>query len=245
MRHFIRLALPAPTEKALRQRQTKVYDKWTAGALNVQKEWNGARKSKPIRTTLQTLKAMVGARERCMYCGDSHGTDIEHFWPKASYPEKMFLWANLLLCCTECGRFKGEQLPLLDGVPQLVDPTAEDPWDFLDFDPATGNIVARFDMILGDWTSKGTETVRLLQLDRREALAAAYQRTHRRIKAVVEQTLQLPVLQEAMVIEELRNADDHGLLGWYFKGAGKTEPSFRELRERHPAVWTACVSELT
>jgi hypothetical protein len=27
-----------------------------------------------------------------MYCLDSHATDIEHFWPKTPYPQRMFVW---------------------------------------------------------------------------------------------------------------------------------------------------------
>jgi hypothetical protein len=93
----------------------------------------------------------------------------------------MFVWLNLLLCCVECGRFKGDRFPLADGAPLLVDPTAEDPWDYLDFDPTTGNVVARFDTAANDWIAKGQATVGLLQLDRREAMAAGYRKTYRRL----------------------------------------------------------------
>jgi len=131
----------------------------------------------------------MGERERCMYCLDSHGTDIEHFWPKAPYPERMFTWSNLLLCCAECGRLKGDRFPLDVGRPMLIDPTAEEPWQYLDFDPETGNLVARFDLDADDWSAKGQKTVELLQLDRREALATGYRRTYRRLAAVVEHFL--------------------------------------------------------
>ena len=149
-----------------------------------------------------------------------------------------------MLGCTECGRFKGERFPILNGLPQLIDPTAEDPWEFLDFDPGTGNIVARYDTAIGDWKVKGTETVKHLQLDRREALAASYQKTHLRIKAVVEQALQQPALDALILIEALRHSDDHGLLGWYFTGSGTNESPFREFRTQHPAAWNTCKTEL-
>lgn len=67
-----------------------------------------------------------------------------------------------------------------------MDPTAEDPWDYLDFDPDTGSRVARFDGTSKRWSAKGEETVRLLQLDRREALAAGYRRTYLRLAKRVE-----------------------------------------------------------
>lgn len=110
--------------------------------------------------------------------------------------------------------------------------------------PGTGNIVARYDTAIGDWKDKGTETVKHLQLDRREALAAGYQKTHRRIKAVVEQALQQPALDASTLIEALRHSDDHGLLGWYFTGSGSSESPFLEFCTQHPEAWNTCKAAL-
>ena len=125
-----------------------------------------------MRSVLETLRRMTGERERWMYCLDSHGSDIEHFWPKTPYPERMFRWVNLLLCCTECGRLKGNRFPLERGEPMLIDPTVEDPWHFLDFEPRTGLITVRFDADSGSYSRKGEVTVEMLRLDRREALGS-------------------------------------------------------------------------
>jgi uncharacterized protein (TIGR02646 family) len=133
---------------------------WLNGVVNVTRQW-------PAR------------RERCMYCGDAHGSDIDHFWPKAPYPERMFRWPNMLLCCAECGRIKGTQFPLADGQAILIDPTVDDPWLFLDFDPQTGNIVPRYDPGREAYILRGEQTVAILQFDRREAMARGYQRSFR------------------------------------------------------------------
>jgi uncharacterized protein (TIGR02646 family) len=197
-----------------------------------------------LEDVLATLKNMMGERERCMYCLDSHGTDIEHFWPKTPYPERMFLWPNLLLCCTECGRLKGSRFPLAEGQPLLIDPTAEEPWQYLDFDPATGNIVARFELNTNDWSPKGLTTVEVFHLDRREALAIGYQRTYRRLSDIVERFLAegTPAADDFFV--SLSAADDHGLLGWCFKGTGKNIRPFSDLREQQPDVWNMCQAEI-
>lgn len=171
MRRIVRIDLPPATRKALDDRQEKADEKRATGTFDIEKEWKGARQTKPLKTVLSVLKTMAGERQRCMYCDDSHGTDIEHFWPKTPYPERMFRWLNLLLCCTECGRFKGECFPVDTGTPVLIDPTADDPWRYLDFDPDTGNISARFDTDANDWSRRGLKTVEVLQLDRREALS--------------------------------------------------------------------------
>ncbi len=245
MRRISRTPLPAPTQKALERRQQRADEKRFSGTLNVESEWKGARKTKPLKTALTILKSMAGRRERCMYCCDSHGTDIEHFWPKSPYPDRMFRWPNLLLCCAECGRFKGDRFPLENGAPLLVDPSADDPWQFLDFDPATGNIAARFNAGENDWSSRGAKTVELLQLDRREALATGYQKTHRRLQALVNGAIQQTPPDAQALATALGEADDHSLLGWYFTGTGQDVEPFSTLRQRHPNVWDACAQTLT
>ncbi|MCC6390465.1 MAG: hypothetical protein IT167_07670 [Bryobacterales bacterium] len=211
-----------------------------AGTLNVEKEWAGSRKTETIRDVVRVLRKMMGSRERCVYCLDSHGADIEHFWPKTPFPERMFLWPNLLLCCTECGRMKGERFPLDLGAPLLIDPSGEDPWTYLDFDPVTGNLTPRFDANTGAFFAKGECTVKLLQLDRREALAAGYLKTWKRLISLVGEYLPTKARTPLQLAEDLLQEDEHGLLGWCFDGSGQNETPFRELREQAPETWKTC-----
>lgn len=236
----MRKPLSAATTAALERRQAAANAMSAAGYLDVERTWKSARQSKPLKTVYGTLRAMAGTRERCMYCCDSHGTDIEHFWPKADYPERMFQWPNFLLCCTECGRFKGNRFPQHFGQPKLIDPTTDDPWEFLDFDPATGVIVARYDLATGAESIRGAETVQLLQLDRREALNDGYLKTWRRLAATVEAALKQPALDADALRIALVEADDHGLLGWCFTGTGRNVLPFKTLHDEHPDIWAAC-----
>lgn len=76
------------------------------------------------------LKRMASGRDRCMYCEDSEGTDIEHFWPKSTYPDKAFSWSNYLLACSHCNsNHKRVKFPMTNGEPDLLDPTTEVPAD--------------------------------------------------------------------------------------------------------------------
>lgn len=240
MRLVKRMDLEPAVRRALAKRQGRVNEAKTKGKLDVEKEWSSGRKTKPLLAVVQTLKNMMGDRERCMYCHDSHGTDIEHFWPKTTFPERMYLWLNMLLCCTECGRFKGNLFPMRNGVPLLIDPTVDQPWDFLDFDPFTGNIVARYDTTLNAFRLEGEKTVEILHLDRREALAAGYQKSYRRLIVKIQDYLTNPTSPHDFV-DSLRETDDHGLLGWCFLGNGQHEPLFIQLRRAHPNAWDACV----
>ncbi len=246
MRSITRLALDEAAQESLAQRQAAADHKRLTGTLHVNDEWQKARQTHLLRTViLGTLRRMMGERERCMYCLDSHGTDIEHFWPKTPFPERMFQWPNMLLCCTECGRLKGDRFPLSDGQPLVIDPTIDEPWDHLDFDPSTGNIVPRFDLNTDDWSAKGQATVDVLQLDRREAMASGYRRTFLRLAALVEHHIHSGALFADELISVLSGFDEHGLLGWCFIGTGQQVSPFRDLKQQQPDVWTACLTAIT
>jgi len=239
VRRVNRTPLSPATARYLQKKQQLI----DLAGREVTKTWDAARKTLPLKEILRTLQEMMGTGARCMYCVHSHGADIDHFWPKAAYPPRAFAWANLLLCCTECGRFKGDRFPLDHGRPLLVDPTGVDPWAVLDFDPQTGNLAARFDRRSDGYFRKGTTTVELLQLDRREALSYEYKKTWRRISRVVARYLSGEE-PGAELIDRLLDADDHGLLGWCFDGTGVNESPFREWRERDPITWHACAARV-
>lgn len=238
MRHVQRRELPAAARSYLERRRLAA-----ARGASVEVNWRPARRTKGMAMVFRTLQEMAGAGNRCMYCVDSHGSDIEHFWPKSRYPDRMFVWSNMLLCCTECGRFKGNQFPLSTaGEPMLVDPSAVDPWECLDFDPDTGNITARYDAASGAPSPKGEATVQVLHLDRREGMAEGYRRTYRRLVACVRQTLAADDLDCERLVVELLQADNHGLMGWCFGPVGARLQPFEELRRKAPDAWSACVA---
>jgi uncharacterized protein (TIGR02646 family) len=238
MRRVHRPALPGRVQTYL---DSKVQA--TIGMSNIESVWKSARQTKTMEKVVSTLQSMMGPRQRCMYCVDSHGSDIEHFWPKAPYPDRAFLWPNMLLCCTECGRIKGARFPLSNaGEPMLIDPSIENPWDYLDFDPDTGNLTARYDVESEAPSPKGESTVQVLQLDRREAMAEGYRRTYRRIVARVRDALAEDAIDPQQFAQDLQQADEHGLLGWCFGPVGCQLPPFEELRCKAPEAWDACVA---
>jgi uncharacterized protein (TIGR02646 family) len=184
-------------------------------------------------------RAVDARAELAKYRGKHRaGVDIEHFRPKTHYPECMFVWENLLLCCAECGRRKGDRFPLDEGGRHLmIDPTTEDPWLHLDFDPATGNIVARFDLDTNAYSPKGEATVEHLGLDRREALARVYSRGYRRISQAVSVVLEQAEPDVDQLISLLLEKDDNGLRAWCFHGNGRNLMPFSQLRSDFPDVW--------
>lgn len=244
MRKVQRPAASKSIQQYLTKKEAAVVAARLSGQLDIEGIWKGARQTKVIgETALGLLQGAMGPRQRCMYCLDAHGTDIDHFWPKARYPRHAFRWDNWLLCCTECGRIKGSQFPLArNGRPLLVNPCAEDSWLHLDFDVDTGNLMARFDPKLQSPSIKGVKTVEALDLDKREALATGYRLTFKRLAAVIERALNAPQFPGGQFLADLQEADDHGLLPWCFHWAGRNEPAFVKLRQSQPGTWETCAA---
>lgn len=141
MRKIDREPLPTPIVAYLARKQGEL-----GAGKEVLRTWKAARATQTMRKVTEVLQRMAGPRHRCMYCEDSRGSDIEHFWPKARYWQRTFVWENMLWICTACGRQKGDRF-LLDakGQPLLIDPTLDEPWDFLFYDPATGLVSSRYE----------------------------------------------------------------------------------------------------
>lgn len=70
------------------------------------------RRAVDFASVSELLRALCSGVRRCMYCQDSGGVDVEHYRPKAWYPELVFAWANFLLICTRCNRKKSSRFPL-------------------------------------------------------------------------------------------------------------------------------------
>lgn len=197
--------------------------------------WKDAQKEGSLIEVRETLAKMLGPRLRCVYCVDSEATDIEHFRPKSKFPEYIFQWHNLLFSCKTCNlSHKGSRFPFERFEPLLIDPATEEPWDYFDFEPRLGKIVA----IEEAGFNKAQETIKIFKLDR-ESLKIGYKKTYRRLSKVVEDYLCTP---HDRLIDALLEADDHGLLGWCFKGLGQHEAPFSDLKARHPAVWQDCLA---
>lgn len=241
MRRIQRASLPPADVLSLAKRQRKADGQRAAGQLAVTPIWRAARKTTLLRRIHRTLCSMAGARERCMYCLDSHGTDIEHYWPKAPYPGRMFRWENLLLCCAECGRFKGDRFPLdANGAPELLDPTVDDPWRHLDFDPQTGIVTAAFDAASMTMDRRGEKTAELLGLERREALQVGHRRTWKRLAHKLEVALDAAPISPGALVADLELDDEHGLLAWCFSPRGGRVRPFADLLARDPSAFAEC-----
>jgi uncharacterized protein (TIGR02646 family) len=118
------------------------------------------------REVKESLAAMF--HDKCAYCESKithvdYGA-IEHYRPKARFPEKTFDWDNLLLACNVCNgpEFKGDRFPdVAEGGP-IANPCDDEPGDHLAFvfDPIAGlaTVVPK--------TRRGELTIETLGLNR-------------------------------------------------------------------------------
>jgi len=155
---MVRRPLSSRTRRFLRARTEKVTASGDPQA-EARRLWR-LKKNRAFDEIRQRLRAMATGLDRCMYCEDNEGTDIDHFWPQARYPERSFRWNNYLWACSHCNsNQKRDQFPLdASGNPLLVDPTVDEPLDHLAFSPATGEYLPL--------TSKGQPTIAVFGLSR-------------------------------------------------------------------------------
>lgn len=158
MRRLNREPLSPEALQFLAERTQKVLAAADPGA-EARRLWE--QKGRAFDEIRAALEVMASGHERCMYCEDSAGTDIEHFWPKADYPERAFTWTNYLLACSTCNsNYKREQFPVdAAGKPLLIDPSVEEPREHLSLSGRTGKLVHR--------TLKGEKSIEVFGLARR------------------------------------------------------------------------------
>lgn len=150
--------LPSQVHTLLNRRTANVHAGGATSAA-ARAEWRRAEAAK--RHVKAHLQVMAHGAQRCMYCEDSLGTDIDHFQPITDAPERAFDWLNHLLACSHCNsNQKRDQYPCdaATGACLLVDPTVEDPAAHLRLLPASG--------VYKGLTAKGRTTVEVFGLNR-------------------------------------------------------------------------------
>lgn len=137
------------TEKYMNELEEKKLDK----KQKLSSVWN----QKYIKNALNKM-----SHYKCAYCEtilDSSGNymEIEHFYPKSLYPDKVVDWDNLLPSCKRCNINKGDHDPMK--LP-IINPSEDEPSKHLK--------VKLFRLIAKD--SVGESTIDLLELNDLEKL---------------------------------------------------------------------------
>lgn len=160
MIRLTRVPLPRPTLSAM----AGLTDDIAAATVPKQRAralWKHTTVRMKVHPVLRgALSDMAPGLERCMYCGDNQGTDIDHFEPLRINPLRTFDWNNHLLACSLCNsHLKRDRFPTApDGTPLLVDPSTEDPAAHLHLSLAAGAYLPL--------TDRGVATCEVFDLNR-------------------------------------------------------------------------------
>jgi len=198
---MIRLSRPEETE-ALDNRPLSYLKKRSAIACAfaphdpcIDTAWSSFLRTKSRKTVAEALDRYT--RGKCAYCEQIAAKDIEHFWPKTSYPARMFAWDNLLRGCKNCNKAKRDRFPIDNrGKNLLLDPCEDEPLDHFVWDSLTGAWAVVPDPSQAE---RGRATIDLFELNQ-EPL-----REERRNKLLDVLYLLSHVIQENSITQETRD----------------------------------------
>lgn len=197
--------------------------------------YTNARRRNWFQPVTDALRQMAGLGERCMLCSGSECSQVEHFRPKALFPEFAMTWDNFLWVCGLCNLNKGDDFPLtLEGNAVLINPVLENVWEFFFIDEF-GNLAELWRADLNDVDPRAKKTVEVLELDR-DALQLTRQSRLINLKHLIDGALRL-FDAGSLTTAQLRERIDHWLVepfqpdiaDYFFRGPGSTEQPFADV----------------
>ena len=188
MRRLHDPGLPAITQRKLDGYQTEVDDAgdYLARVTEGKRLFGSRRSSTAFRSIRTCLSLMCAGAQRCVYCEDSVGDQVEHIKPKDLYPEEVFRWPNYVYACGACNSRKNNKFavitsagyevvtrprgaaiePPTPGDPAFINPRFENPRDLITMDLlGTFLMLPKVDLE-ADQASRAEFTIETLDLNR-------------------------------------------------------------------------------
>ena len=188
--------LDPSTERGLKRYQSKVDSAGTYPRQVAEGKRLFSLRNKPTNAVFKAVRTklveMCSGAQRCGYCEDSVGDEVEHIMPKDLYPERVFVWHNYLLACGRCNGGKSNQFAVIVGQrlidvtrrrgaqirrprrgdPSLINPRAEDPLACLDLELEVTFMFLPRDGMTVIGTRRAQYTIKVLKLNRDVLLEA-------------------------------------------------------------------------
>ena len=213
------------------------------------------RSNSTFREVRRSLTRLCSGAQRCVYCEDSVGDEVEHIQPKDLYPCLVFVWSNYVYACGRCngaksnkfaviagGRLKdatrGRNAPVTPpppGQPVFLNPRVDDPLDFLHLDLGTFFVVAREGGRVLD-QERAEFTIEALNLNRdvlMHARAGAFGAYRARLFEYVRKRDQVEIAKRQAMIEGLMTTS-HPTVWAEMKRQRASIPELGELFARAP-----------
>ncbi len=176
---------------------------------------------------LPVTVALSGVSRLCMYCSFGETSEVEHYRPKATYPEQAFRFENYLWVCSVCNRYKSNTFPT-EPESQILNPFDDKVWDYFFLDDF-GRLQPEDDQPRAFSTC---EIVRIdrqsVQNERKIRFRDYEQRARRTLNEFHRGELSLEELQAE--IKKMRSTSTPMDVADYFlKGPGRVEEPFKSL----------------
>jgi uncharacterized protein (TIGR02646 family) len=215
-----------------------------AAGADARDEWKRFRGLVACRPILAALKEMSGLTERCAYCSDSLGADVDHYVPLSRDPSVAFAWANMFWVCNNCNRRKADALSYdpVTGFPMLLRPDQDFVWDFLYLDTETGVLTERYDVETGGVNKRAEETLRVFKVLTFEPVIESRRATYRQLAHLCESYLEARTERHKTGLVRAFKEDFHGVSSWVTRSDGQSERIWRELKARDDRLWRRLAS---
>jgi uncharacterized protein (TIGR02646 family) len=185
--------LDARARKLLAKRQEKAND-FATNDSRVEPAWKSFRGTKSARQMAAVLAEIFHGK--CAYCEQESAKDVEHYFPKCSYPGRMFLWDNFLWACKNCDTDKLDQFPLDSREnPLLLHPGRDDPLDYFCWDLLSGKMVLHPDPARGE---RARQTRDLLHLDQHSVAEERRNKLHNVVYLLARVVKEDPVAEDTL-----------------------------------------------
>lgn len=229
--------------------------------IAAQKAWG--QKNRAVFTEIRaTLELICGGARRCLYCEDSAADEVEHVWPKKFYPQKTFTWQNYLFSCGPCnGSHKSDQFAVFDingnaidivrkigdpvvtppsGEPLFIDPTNDDPTEYMSLDLGTGLFVPKHPK--GSRKFKRAEyTIKVLGLNSRDYLSRARRNAYAAYKDALDSYSALKSLdrpQKELLANRLEISEKHHPSVWHeIKASAQQGIAHKKVFDQSPELY--------
>lgn len=167
MRNF--LQRPILQKKGLDQLESKAFEIIRSKSPKATAEtiYKNSRKTKWfLDSVVSTLGELSGTGQRCMFCGGSESSQVDHFLPKAKFPYFAMCWENFIWICGVCNQHKGDKFPCdYDLGNLLINPLDEDIWKYFTLD-RLGFMMPKWNIKLDDIDKRAKETEGAVKLNR-------------------------------------------------------------------------------
>jgi uncharacterized protein (TIGR02646 family) len=168
-----------------------------------------------------------------MYCSGSESSQVEHYRPKAVFPDQAMTWSNFLWSCSVCNHHKRDRFPPhTEPGAQILDPSSDQVWKHFFIDEY-GNLCPRWNTRANRLDARAEMTVDVLGLDR-DALQTRRQTRLEELKLQVADAIRAR-RSDHLSAHDLRER----LQGWlvapfqpdvadyFLRGPGRTEEPFK------------------